>query len=480
MALSTEPDAGSARLSIGAAGAAALGRSEVGWALFQAGRDPYVVLCTVYVLAPYIATTVIGDGVAGQTMIAQWNTVAGILVALTAPFLGSIADALGRRKPPLGMVTLLMAAGIFALWWSVPPEMPGLSIQAIGALVIMIAILFAWTEVLHNSMLPSASSPATLPLASGVGHALGSAISVALLIFVLWGFAFPGRIDLPGVPSAPLFGLDPLAHEPSRIVAPIVAVLFLLLSLPMFLFSRDAAPSGMAVGAAARSGVKDLIGTVRTLFSAHRNAAIYLIARMLYTDGKTALLLFGGIVAAGVLGWGLVEMTAYGIIMSVFAVLGGLSAAKLDTAIGPRNAIIAEIGITTTGLLGLGTIAQDRIFMIPVEPGVAVWGAPIFSTLPELVFIGMAAMVAVAITAAYSSSRTMLTRVSPPGLTGQFFGLYALAGAATAWLGPLLVGITTAISGNQQVGLVSILILLLAGLALMFKVEPTPPTPTAA
>jgi len=43
----------------------------------------------------------------------------------------------------------------------------------------------------------------------------------------------------------------------------------------------------------------------------------------------------------------------------------------------------------------------------------------------------------------FDSARTALTRLTPPAQTGAFFGVYALSGAATAWLSPLLVNIGT-------------------------------------
>ena len=67
-------------------------RSGFSWALFEGGRNPYVILCTIYILAPYIATTVFSDPVEGQAAIASWHKIGGLIVAVTAPLLGAIAD----------------------------------------------------------------------------------------------------------------------------------------------------------------------------------------------------------------------------------------------------------------------------------------------------------------------------------------------------------------------------------------------------
>jgi UMF1 family MFS transporter len=73
------------------------------------------------------------------------------------------------------------------------------------------------------------------------------------------------------------------------------------------------------------------------------DVATYLGARMLYCDGMTALLIFGGLFAAGLMGWGELEMLAYGISLSIFGVLGGLIAPWLDRVLGPRRAVQVEI-----------------------------------------------------------------------------------------------------------------------------------------
>jgi len=448
--------------------------SALSWACFEAGRNPYVILCTIYILAPYIATTVFSDPVMGQATIASWHTLAGIIVALTGPFLGAIADRFGSRKPMLGAVTFFMVLAIFSLWWALPAGQGGLSIAAIGILTTALGVMFAYTEVLHNAMLPTASTPATLPHASGLGLALGNLASVVFLIFVLWGLAFPGRVDWSFVPSQPLFGLDSATHETSRIVAPMTAVWFAIAALPLFFFSRDKKPSGMKPSKAAIDGVVGMFKAVGRLFRVDRNAGLYLVARMLYVDGKTAILIVAGVTAAGVFGWGLLEMSAYGVILSIFAVFGGLIAGRIDARIGAKWSVQLEIAVTLVCLLVLTAQSKTHVFGITVVPDTPIWNAPMFTTLPEVVFVRGAIVIAISITAAYASSRTLMARLAPKGMEGEFFGLYSLAGSATVWMGPMLVCIFTKAFQSQQIGLASTGILLVGGLILMLFVKQPP------
>jgi UMF1 family MFS transporter len=59
-------------------------------------------------------------------------------------------------------------------------------------------------------------------------------------------------------------------------------------------------------------------------------------------------------------------------------------------------------------------------------------------------------------------------------MEGEVFGLYALAGSATAWLGPLLVEFFTATYQSQRAGFGSLTVLLLAGFVLLLFVKPPP------
>lgn len=454
-----------------------MSRGAVSWALFEWARNPYVILCLIYLFAPYVSGVVVGDPVHGQETIAGWHKIAGVLVALTAPFLGAAADRMGHRKPMLAVSVALLTPAIFVQFWAVPPGEAGLPLWGVGAAIIAAGVLFAYTEVLHNSMLPGATTPRLVPHVSGLGLALGNAAAVLMLAGVAWALALPGRVEAPGiVPEAPLFGLDPALHEPSRAIPLLCAVWFAVFALPLFFFTADQKGTGVGFFRAAREGAGSVFETIRKLRD-HRDTAIFLIARMLYADGKGGILIFGGIYAAGAMGWGLLEMCAYGVLLSIFAVAGGFLAGKLDETIGARNAVVLEIGVTFICLMGMVSMTADRIFfVIPVVAGEAIWDGPIFRTAPEIAYLSVTTIIAISITAAYASSRTLLIGLTPKGMEGELFGLYALAGSATAWLAPLLVERFTGAYQSLRIGFGSIAILLLVGFVLMLFVKPPPRT----
>jgi MFS transporter, UMF1 family len=199
----------------------------------------------------------------------------------------------------------------------------------------------------------------------------------------------------------------------------------------------------------------------------HRDAAIFLGARMLYSDAQIALITFCGIYAAGVMHWGVLEMTAFGVLMSAFAAVGGLLASTLDRAMGPKRAVQIEIVGTILGivaLLGVSPAGVRFVFSARIDAP-PLWSGPVFTRLPEVVFLALGSLIAVFNTAVFASSRTFLARLIPPGQSGAFFGLYAIAGTATVWLGPLAVNMAVSTFHSQQAGNVAIAILLAAGLA---------------
>jgi UMF1 family MFS transporter len=468
--------AGDAPLSLGAAS----------WSLFEGARIPYVLLITIYIFMPYLAGTVVGDPVRGQELVSRWSQYSGWAVMLTAPFLGASIDKLGPRKLWLGLIVALMVPLTGVLWFT-KADHSGLTVTAALAITAVVGILYTWSEVLTNSLLIRAAGMSGAHKASGLALALGNAFGVASLGFTAWAFALPGlpaTASWSWLPKAPLFGLNRALHEPERVVALLAAGIFALGVLPFFFYTPDAPRTGVPLFKALRQGAGELRRMIRTVGD-NRDAAIFLASRMFYVDGMTAILIYTGIYAAGVMKWQALQLLAYGIILSVLAALGGFVGRWLDQGVGPKTAIRIEIGMSLIGIVAVLGMAPDRIlYFWHWTPALhaPLWNGPIFRTLPEWIFLAIGFSNAVFITAHYASSRTLLTRLTPPERTGAYFGVYALSGTATSWLGPLLVNQGTHLFKTQQGGFAMVTILLAVGfVGLLFVrgggrrfVEPVP------
>jgi UMF1 family MFS transporter len=415
---------------------------------------------------------VIGDPVRGQAVWGYINGFAGIVTASLAPFLGAIADKVGRRKPWIGAFVTIMAPAIVLLWYAVPGE-AGPGILTVAVALAIAGTGSAFSEVFHNAMLPSIVPYQRLGWLSGLGLSLGNGGALVILVAMLYAFALPaaGTFDWAFLPSAPLFGLDPGTFEHVRIAAPIAAVWVVAFSVPLFLFTPDQKGSGTSAREAVRQGLADVWNTLRRLRH-YRNVAIYLGARMLFNDGKVAIMTFGMIYASGVFGWGGAERLLVGIFLTVFAIAGGLIGGVLDDRFGSRSAIIFTIAGNCVALLAAISITPTSLFFIEFD-GLdrPVWDFAFFRTIPELAYLAISVLFALFITSAYANSRTMLARIAPETEMTKFFGLYALSGQVTTFVAPIVVAFCTDVFDSQRVGFGSILVLLGAGLVMMLWVK---------
>ena len=180
-----------------------LSRGALSWSIFEGGRDPFIILVTIYIFMPYVASTLVGDPVRGQELISRVDQFIGWTVMATAPFLGASIDKLGPRKGWLGLTVLLMVPLIAALWWAKPGG--PMTLTTVMLLMAAARVLFNYNEVLHNSLLVRAAGLENAHKASGLALSLGNLFSVVALAFTAWAFALPGKVDWGWVPSAPLF-----------------------------------------------------------------------------------------------------------------------------------------------------------------------------------------------------------------------------------------------------------------------------------
>ena len=450
-------------------------RGQLSWALFEFARSPYISLVYVFVFPPYFASVVIGDPVRGQEAWSLANTIVGICVAVLAPLLGAISDRTGPRKPWLASVALIMSVSCMLLWFAMPGARDGLPVDVILLLVIILATCFQFTEVFHNAMLASIATPARVGGLSGLGIATGNLGTLTAMIVMLFGVALPASgMTLGGLlPDEPLFGLDPATHEHSRIAGPVAGVWFLVFIVPLLLWTPDRPATGVSARRAVREGLEQLWLTLKRARRVS-NVALFLLARMLYTDAKVAILAYSGIYAAGVFGWELAELLLFALLLAPFSISGGFIGGWLDNRLGSKRAIQLSVGLTCIGMVGaVSTTPRQILFAFPYDAAVAgpLWSFPYFQTLPEIVYLLTFALLAITITAAFCTSRSMMARIAPISMMNQFFGLYALSGTATAFLGHALVASFTRALNSQRAGFASLIILLLAGLAVMFRVR---------
>jgi UMF1 family MFS transporter len=407
---------------------------QISWALYDWANSAFSAVIVTFVFATYFSQGIAADSVSGT---AQWGwamTVSGIAIAVISPILGAIADAGGRRKPWLLVFTAVTVAGCFLLWYARPD--PGYVVFAL--VVVAIANLsFEIAGVFYNAMLPELVSRDYIGRLSGWAWGLGYAGGLACLILALFAFI---QTDTP------LLGLDKDAAEHVRVSGPLVGIWFALFSLPLFLFTPDRQSKGLPAAEAVRQGLAQL---KRTFANLRRYRAIlhFLIARMIYTDGLNTLFAFGGIYAAGTFGMSTAEVIQFGILLNVTAGLGALGFAWLDDRIGAKRTIL----IALVGLFACGTAA------VLATSTLAFWIA--------------GGLLGIFVGPTQAASRSLMARMAPPEVRTEMFGLYALTGKITAYIGPFLLGTVTYWTGSQRWGVATILAFFVIGGLLLWPLQ---------
>lgn len=439
------------------------------WTFGQAARDPYYIMVIIYIFYPYFSNTVVGDPIKGQALIGYITAAAGLLLALTAPFLGAIADKDGRRKPWLVGTITVMTLGAFCLWF-VKPEGQGLSLGVTIAVLFVIKICFTISEVFHNAMLPTIAPANRIGLISGLAFSLGNVGGLLLMLFVLLAFAMPGTQPWAFLPDVPLFGIDQSAHEHNRIVGPIAGLWMALFTLPVLLYTPDGKASPLPMWQLAKDGVRDVVQTLKHVRH-YSNIARYLLARMFFIDGMVGVLTFGGVYASGTFGWDTTTLLIFGLCSSGSAMFGAYVGGRLDDRVGSIRALQIAIATSSVVLLTLVSVQPDTILYFWEVGSEPVWSSPYFATLPELFYFGTNQVFAMFFVTGLSASRTLMARISPPEMATQFFGLFALSSTVTAFLAPLLVATATSLFSSQRIGFGSLALLMIIGAVMLLKVK---------
>ena len=437
--------------------------AQFSWALCDASRVPYNVLVNIFVFSAYYTSAVSANGVEGQ---ARWSfiTAAGaIIVALTAPVLGAIADAGGRRKPWLAATYVIGVPAMMLLWFATPGMTSGLVFISIA--VILGNLFYEYSQIFANAMLPNVVPPERIGFLSGAGLAVGNLSGIVLFCFFLFAWSWN---------PAPLFGLDLGQHEPERAVGILAGIWAVLFCLPLFFFTPDSPGTSRTMGQAISHGVGSLVQTVRKIRN-YRNVATFLVARVLFYEGFIVLMLFTGVFASGILKWTSTMLIVQGLANSVAAAIAGFFAGWLDTRIGSKAATIFFVVGCLLANLVLCSVTPDTAFFVHIDPAASATGG-LFPTLPDKVFLVTQCSIAFVVTGGLATGRSLMAKISPQSMLNEFFGLFAMSGTATSFIGPAVIGVLTLVFQSQRVGVAVGLFFLVAGLFVMFKVreEPTP------
>ena len=395
-------------------------KNLLSWASYDWANSAYSAIIETFVFATYFATSVAINSEIGASSWGLALGISGLFVALTGPILGSLADKGGHRKSWLAFFTTICIIAI-AFMWFVKPS-PDYTFLALSLIAVAAAASESAT-IFYNAMLPDLAPSNRIGRWSGWGWAFGYAGGMVSLILALL-FFIQGDSDSLQIRNTFLF----------------CAFWYALFALPIFLFIPEKkGDSQFKLKSLISDAFAELLKTFRQIRS-YKNIVRFLIGRMLYTDALITLFAFGGIYAATTYEMNAQKVLLFGIGLNITAGIGAILFAPLDDKFSAKSVIIGSlIGLLITGSATL-LVSNETLFWI--------FG------LSVGFFVGPA----------QASGRSYLARVAPPALRNQMFGFFALSAKATAFLGPLLVGALTLVSGSLRWGMAAILFLIGVGL----------------
>ncbi|MGW0174666.1 MFS transporter [Rhodococcus sp. NPDC003322] len=412
------------------------------WGLWDWGSAAFNAVIVTFVFSVYL-TDAVGDDLPGSVSASSWLGwslgAAGLLIALLAPVTGQRADAAGRRKRSLALLTTTVVGCMLAMFFVQDDHhylWLGLGLLGVGS------VLFELAQVPYFAMLRQVSTPENIGRVSGFGWAMGYFGGIVLLLVCYFGFIV-GDGDTRG-----LFGIDTAGGLNIRAVAVLAAVWFAVFAVPV-LFAVPEMPRSEE--ADERPGFlgsyRVLWHDLRELWSEDRRTVGYLVASALFRDGLAGVFTFGAVLAVNVYGIASGDVLIFGVAANVVAALGALVAGRLDDRVGPKAVIVGSLA----SMLVVGAI------LMAVSGVVAFWILGLLLCL----FVGPA----------QSAARTFMARLSPPGREGQMFGLYATTGRAVSFLSPTLFGLFAWLFASDRAGILGLLVVLGMGLAALLPVR---------
>ena len=351
------------------------------------------------------------------------------------------------------------------MWFGKPGDVGVIPPLLLAYGIATVGVEFA--TVFNNAMMPTLVPPDRIGRLSGTGWATGYIGGILSLILVLGFLAASPETGRTLFGFTPLFGLDPVTHQGDRITGPLTGIWFVIFVLPMFLLTPDF-PAKRQVGAALREGLRDLKSTLREL-PRQKSMTAFLLANMIYTDGLVSLYAFGGIYAAGTFGWNTIEIGTFGIILAIAGTLGAWLGGKFDDYLGPKRVIAGSMAVLLFAVVAILLVDKDSVLFIKVTPPVP--GGALFASVAERAYLVLGCLIGAAGAPLQAASRTLLIRIAPKDRIAQYFGLFTLTGKLTSFVGPLLIGVVTAVTHSQKAGMAVLVLFFVAGLALLARVR---------
>ena len=354
-----------------------------------------------------------------------------VLVALTMPLLGNIADKFGRRMAPIMVFTVLCCLATLSLGRS--------DSMTVNLILFALAVYsFQGALVFYNAVLPQVAGPKKIGRVSGYGVALG-------YVGTIFGLITIGLLVGPRCYSD-AFGLT--------------AVFFLLFSVPFFITVKDRFPKKLdRLFHVAKESLNEL-ANVYSDAKSRKGILRFLLGRFFVVEALETIIFFMAVFLKEGAGFSdqnavfanLTEITVFLVIVTIFTALGSLAWGFVTEKFGPKRSLLVIVVLWIVTLTGI-ILFKDKTI---------------------LYFLG--SLAGISLGGVWTSERPLLVNlVGDDSKLGGYFGLFALSGRMAAVVGPVIWGLTVLLfdsygPAKYNFAIGSVLAMMIVGLFILRKV----------
>ncbi|MGE4560470.1 MAG: MFS transporter [Desulfobulbus sp.] len=408
---------------------------ERDWVLYDVANSAFV-LVMITAIMPIYFKDVMAVGLAPHVATANWgfaNAAASLVLALTAPVLGAMADYPGRKKR--FFIGFLLAGILLNL---ALPLIPAGQWLPCLLLFVLARVGWAGANIFYDAFLVDVTSHERMDMTSARGYAYGYIGSVIPFVVVI-GLILSAQ------------GGDTLPAAPARLGFVLVALWWLCFSLPAMRSLRQVyalPPSPTPIRDSFRR-IGNIVGEIRQ----YPQVFLFLGAYFFYIDGVDTIISMATAYGRD-LGFSVPLLIAVLLFIQVVAFPFALFFGRMADRFSTKAMLIAGILIYC--------VVTICAFLLPsiADPH-----------LKNTAFWGIAFLVASSMGGIQALSRSLFGQLIPPEKSTEFFGFYNVFGKFAAITGPFLMGLVGRLSGESRWGVLSLLPLFLAGALVLSRIR---------